>query len=206
MPIKISLTQFITFKSKVSTSARINYLRTQVKGSDYSPAIDYWRPLRTKIKQFAKGEITENQLQSFANSVPENKRKNYVKDTRNFLYFVQGYSPDFFEVKKASWNFGDQLIISATPELGVKNINGKNYLLKNFYTVNKTVSKLIKRNILPSLTLMQFANQDPIKQGAVPAILNLQNGKLITASPSDLLDPIELEVDAQQIIDIWNRI
>ena len=70
MPIKLSLTQFITFKTTVSTSARINYLPTQVKGRDYSPAIDYWRPLRSKIKQFARGEITENQLQSFASSVP----------------------------------------------------------------------------------------------------------------------------------------
>ena len=153
MPIKLSLTQFITFKSKVSTSARINYLRTQVKGNDYSPAIDYWRPLRSKIKQFARGEITENQLQSFASSVPENKRKNYVKDTRNFLYFVQNYSPNFFEVNKASWNFGDRLVISATPELGVKNANGEKYLIKNFYTVKKPDDKLIKRNILPSLTL-----------------------------------------------------
>ena len=206
MPIKLSLTQFITFKSKVSTSARINYLRTQVKGSDYSPAIDYWRPLRSKIKQFARGEITENQLQSFASSVPENKRKNYVKDTRNFLYFVQNYSPNFFEVNKASWNFGDRLVISATPELGVKNANGEKYLIKNFYTVKKPDDKLIIRNILPSLTLMQFANQDTIKQGATPAILNLRNGKLITATPSDLIDPIELEIDAQQIIDIWDKI
>ena len=53
---------------------------------------------------------------------------------------------------------------------------------------------------------MQFANQDPIKQGATPAILNLRNGKLITATPSDLIDPIELEIDAQQIIDIWDKI
>ena len=52
---------------------------------------------------------------------------------------------------------------------------------------------------------MNIANDNPNISDATPAVLNLRNGKLIKSN-SNLVDTVELEVDAQQIIDIWNKI
>ena len=89
--------------------------------------------------------------------------------------------------------------------MGVVTNSGEKYLLKNSYTIKKDDEKLLKRNILPTLTLMNIANDNPNISDATPAVLNLRNGKLIKSN-SNLVDTVELEVDAQQIIDIWNKI
>lgn len=205
MTIKISLTQFITFKSKVSTSAKIKYLKEKVKYVDYTPFADYWLPLRSRIKGFADGRYTENQLIEFVNNVDPNKRANYKRDLNKLPHFVNENKVSFFDVQKSYWNYNDQLRISASPELGVVTNSGEKYLLKNSYTIKKDDEKLLKRNILPTLTLMNIANDNPNISDATPAVLNLRNGKLIKSN-SNLVDTVELEVDAQQIIDIWNKI
>lgn len=210
MTVKLSLTQFLNFKAKVSTGAKINYLKTQVKYADYNFFSDYWLPLRQKIQQFANGSLTPNELLQYAQSVSEskNKRKNYVKDTRNFLHFIDKTRPTFFEVGKSSWNFNDLLTISASPELGIITNSGKKYLLKIFYTVKKDDEKFMKQNILPTLTMMDIANKNFNPQNAIPAVLNLRNGRLIELDKSKKpgIGNQELLVDAQQILNIWNII
>lgn len=210
MAIKLSLTQFLNFKAKMSTSAKINYLKSQVKYADYNFFSDYWLPLRQKIQQFANGKITSDELMQYAQSVSEskNKRKNYVKDTRKFLHFVAKTNPSYFEVGRSSWNYKDLLTISASPELGVITNTGKKYLLKIFYTVKKDDEKLMKQNILPTLTMMDIANKSFNSQGAIPAVLNLRNGRLIELDKSKKpgIGNQELLVDAQQIISIWDII
>lgn len=126
-------------------------------------------------------------------------------DLNKLLHFVNENKVSFFDVQKSYWNYNDQLRISASPELGVVTNSGEKYLLKNSYTIKKDDEKLLKRNILPTLTLMNIANDNPNISDATPAVLNLRNGKLIKSN-SNLVDTVELEVDAQQIIDIWNKI
>ncbi len=210
MTVKLSLTQFLTFKAKMSTSAKMNYLSTQVKYSNYTFYGDYWLPLRQRIQQFANGKISATELLNYAENVPEdkNKRKNYVKDTRKFLNFVKTYKPTFFEVGKASWSYKDLLTISASPELGVITDSGNKYLLKIVYTLNKPNEKLMKQNILPMLTMMDIANKDFNVQNAIPAVLNLRNGRLIELDNSQNpgIGKKELLVDAQEILNIWDLI
>lgn len=210
MTVKLSLTQFLTFKAKMSTSAKMNYLSTQVKYSNYTFYGDYWLPLRQRIQQFANGKISATELLNYAENVPEdkNKRKNYVKDTRKFLNFVKTYKPTFFEVGKASWSYKDLLTISASPELGVITDSGNKYLLKIVYTLNKPNEKLMKQNILPMLTIMDIANKDFNVQNAIPAVLNLRNGRLIELDNSQNpgIGKKELLVDAQEILNIWDLI
>lgn len=209
-PIKLSLTQFLTYKAKVSTSAKINYLKTQVKYHDYTFYGDYWLSLRHRINDFSQGKMTKEELINFAKGVSndKNKQKNYLKDTRNFLHFVEQTQPSFFKVQKSYWNYKDLLIVSASPELGIKTSAGRRYLLKNLYTVKKDDEKIMKRTILPTLTMMHIANQGLNYGEAVPAVLNLRNGKLIEfdASKAPAISDIELRVDAKQIIDIWQEI
>lgn len=166
--------------------------------------------LRQKIHKFSQGKITLDDLNQYALTVPDknNKRKNYIRDARNFSQFVKKYQPTFFEVGKSSWNYHDKLIISASPELGVITNSGDKYLIKNFYTKKKDNEKLMKKNILPMLTMMNIANKDFNTHEAIPAVLNLQNGKLISfdEDKKPVLDPTELTIDAENILTIWNLI
>lgn len=49
--IKISLTQFLDYSAKVSTSAKINKVKEIKRSPGYHPAFDYWKPLRDAIKK-----------------------------------------------------------------------------------------------------------------------------------------------------------
>lgn len=210
MTIQLSLTQFLHFKATISTKAKINYLKREVKYSEYAFYGDYWMGLRKKINKFTKGEITLDELEQYSLSVTDkkNKRKNYIKDTKYFSNFVKKYDPSFFQVAKASWNYKDKLIITASPEFGAITNSGNKYLIKNFYTKKKDNEKLMKNNILPMLTMMKLANTGVTLSDAIPAVLNLQNGKLICfdEGKEPVFDPIELQVDAENIINIWNMI
>lgn len=210
MTIQISLTQFLHFKATVSTKAKINYLRNEVKYSEYAFYGDYWMGLRKKIHKFTKGEITLDDLKQYSLTVSDkkNKRKNYIRDTKYFLSFVKKYDPHFFQVDKAFWNYKDKLIITASPEFGAITNSRNKYLIKNFYTKKKDNEKLMKNNILPMLTMMKLANTGANSSDAIPAVLNLQNGKLIyfDEDKGSIFDPIELQVDAENIINIWNMI
>ena len=210
MTVQLSLTQFLHFKAIISTKAKMNYLKKEVKYNEYAFYSDYWMVLRQKIHKFSQGKITLDDLNQYALTVPDknNKRKNYIRDARNFSQFVKKYQPTFFEVGKSSWNYHDKLIISASPELGVITNSGDKYLIKNFYTKKKDNEKLMKKNILPMLTMMNIANKDFNTHEAIPAVLNLQNGKLISfdEDKKPVLDPTELTIDAENILTIWNLI
>lgn len=66
----------------------------------------------------------------------------------------------------------------------------------------------MKQNILPTLTMMDIANKNFNPQNAIPAVLNLRNGRLIELDKSKKpgIGNQELLVDAQQILNIWNII
>lgn len=210
MTVQLSLTQFLHFKATVSTKAKMNYLKNEVKYNKYSFYSDYWMGLRKNIHKFSQGKITLDELNQYALTVSEkkNKRKNYIKDARNFSHFVNKFQPTFFEVDKSSWNYHDKLIISTSPELGVITNSGDKYLVKNFYNKKKDNENLMKKNILPMLTMMDIANKGISTRGAIPAVLNLQNGRLISfdKDKGPVLDPVELAVDAENILTIWNMI
>lgn len=62
--IKVSLTQFLTYSSKVSTGAKINYVK-QIKNSpEYHPGIDYWKPLRDEIKRLHRNNLPIEDLKN----------------------------------------------------------------------------------------------------------------------------------------------
>ena len=203
MTVKISLTQFIHFKAAVSTRARISAVQ-RVKNSEYSPAIDYWLDLRNAINKLAEGIITLEELNSLANSETQRKRINYRKAINRFSNFVSKNNVSFFPVNKSNWEY-EGLIISASPEVGMI-INNSKFLVKIFYNVKKPDEKVTKRNIMPSLALLDIANKASNHDQQV-GLLNLQNGKLLTPANSKLeTNLLELQLDAKTFIDYWERV
>ncbi|KRM10187.1 hypothetical protein ABTQ33_07680 [Paucilactobacillus suebicus] len=206
MSIKISLTQFLTFASKVSTSARINYVRAS-KEQEYSPAIDYWKLLRDAIKDVAAGIQKPEHILEVAESIPkEAKRKNYINDAKRFISFLTSHDVKFFTVGRASWTLDNLFAINASPEIGME-IDGEKYCVKLYYKVKDSGTKITKKNIKSTLALMQLADKDFATDDLKFAVLNLQNGKfLLSDSYPDDADTLELTIDAQNLKDIWTSV
>ena len=205
MSIKISLTQFLTFSVKASTSAKITYVRG-IKSSDYSPAFDYWRSLRTAIQSVAFEGKDLSYLLEVAEKADERHRKNYLKDANKFINFVRSNDVTYFKTGKANWSLDDNFSVSASPELGMV-INGTKYCVKLYYKVPSESVKMTKRKLDSMLTLMHVSNKDFDPEDSKFAVLNLQNGKIITLDkPIGAENTLALEIEAQNFLDIWNRI
>lgn len=203
MTVRISLTQFIHFKASISTSARISVVKN-IKENDYSPAVDYWLDLRKEINKFSEGKINIEELNNVVDSVPLKKKANYRKAINRFANFIKKNNVSFFPIKKSLWSYED-LIVSASPELGMF-INNEKFLVKIFYNIKKPEEKVTKRNIMPTLSLLNIANKAS-EQSQQVGLLNLQNGKLLTPKNSSLdTNLLELQLDAKTFLDYWEMV
>lgn len=203
MTVRISLTQFIHFKASISTSARISVVRN-IKENDYSPTVDYWLDLRKAINKFSEGKINLEELNNVVDSVPPRKKANYRKAINRFAHFIKKNNVSFFPVNKSLWSYKD-LIVSASPELGMF-INNEKFLVKIFYNIKKPEEKVTKRNIMPTLSLLNIANKAS-EQSQQVGLLNLQNGKLLTPKNSGLdTNLLELQLDAKTFLDYWEMV
>lgn len=203
MTVRISLTQFIHFKASISTSARISVVKN-IKENDYSPAVDYWLDLRKEINKFSEGKINIEELNNVVDSVPLKKKANYRKAINRFANFIKKNNVSFFPINKSLWSYED-LIVSASPELGMF-INNEKFLVKIFYNIKKPEEKVTKRNIMPTLSLLNIANKAS-EQSQQVGLLNLQNGKLLTPKNSSLdTNLLELQLDAKTFLDYWEMV
>lgn len=179
--MKISLSQFIAYSAKTTTAAKMNQI-SKIKHEDYSFPGDYWLQFRNKLHKALQNEITFQQLEEFATTVDErrNKRKNYMASASKLRTFFSHKTFKYETAPKATWISDDKsLNISASPEFILK-MDNKVYLIKVFYRIKKNDEKLTKRNVAPTLLLMDQASYSYRPQSSTPAILNLQTNQLIT--------------------------
>ncbi|MGX2947187.1 hypothetical protein [Enterococcus alishanensis] len=206
MSINVSLTQFLNYSSKVSTSAKINAVREIKNSPDYHPALDYWKPLRDEIKRIHENQLPIDNLKNLLLTVNDKKIKNYTNAINTYIKFIKKNNVSYFPVGKSFWKLTDDLFVGSSPELGLE-INGRKYYVKNYYKKKSADSKITKRNIASILTLMQISDRDfEMELESNFAIFNFQNGQLIEAPPLQSDDILELEIDAQSFVDIWNRL
>lgn len=85
-------------------------------------------------------------------------------------------------------------------------INNEKFLVKIFYNIKKPEEKVTKRNIMPTLSLLNIANKAS-EQSQQVGLLNLQNGKLLTPKNSSLdTNLLELQLDAKTFLDYWEMV
>lgn len=208
MAVTISLTQFVTFSTKVSTSAKINFVRGYKYDDGYHPGKDYWKPLRDEIKKIHEQNLPIENLKNLVPTIPETKgkRANFQKAVNTYIKFVNSHNVEYFPVGKATWQLRENLIVNASPEIGLI-VDGQRYFIKNYYKKKNNTNKIDSRNIQASLTLMQLAlkdyNVEPIDKFA---ILNFQTGKLIESKPLTPDHGLELQVDAEFFLNVWDAI
>lgn len=201
----ISLTQFIDFSTKVSTSAKINFIKKVKSDPDYSPAIDYWKQLRDEIRRIHEKGLPIEDLYNLSNNVSDAKKENYIKNIRNYVKFVKKHEVEFFSTGKGFWQY-DSLHVRTAPELGLK-IDGQNYLIKNYYKKNSKNTKLTKKSIATTLTMMDLSMLEFEKPPNTKfAVINLQKGAIHESTPIMESDVLELKIEAGTLLDIWKQV
>lgn len=203
--MNVSLTQFLTYSAKVSTSAKVNEINRIKYAPDYNPAVDYWKPLRDEIKRIHENNLPITNLENVLNRVSEQKLKNYSRVISKYTSFIKSHNVEYFQTGSSFWKLNDDLFVRTSPELGLI-IDGRKFYVKNWYKKPEKNSTVTAQKIKSTLTMMQISERDFQLEDGNFAVLNLQNGKLLEAPPLLTESVMELEVDAATFIDIWNRL
>lgn len=145
-------------------------------------------------------------MRALLSKIDERRFKNYSRAINTYIQFVNKNNIEYFQIGSSTWSFNDDLHVNASPELGLI-VNGQKFYIKNYYKVANSSNKVDQRNTQEMLVLMQIATKNFIVEpDAKYAIFNFNNGKLIEAKPitDELL--LNLELDAQFIVNIWNKV
>lgn len=208
MTIRVSLTDFLTFNASKSQRAKRHVVARIQDRPDYNPAFDFWRDLRTGIKQLPQ-EQDLTILDNIADSEPDNKqnkRANYIKAVSSFKRFVKHSSPKMFSVDKikSAWTMEDQLRVSVSPDIGME-MDGTEYIVKIYFKVKNPNVSVSTQNVTSTLAMLKKALEESGETRPC-AIFNIQNGKFITEDQADIEDDeLDLELEALNFINTWNR-
>ena len=178
--ISISISQFISVSTKKTDKAKKSEV-ARIKNSKYSPAIDYWKPIRDELSKVLKGDHTFDAFDSIVKNTPEqrNKKANYYKAVRILENFFNHHSYECLENHntKTYWRYdaGD-LTVRVSPEFNII-IDGQKYLLRVDYRLKKANERSTYE---PSILLLNEATKDIRDSDTKVAILNLQDQKLMT--------------------------
>lgn len=202
MPIKVSLMQFLTFKAKVSSDAKFNYISKQKHNDGYHPSYDYWRDFREAIWQLPYNDGDLSVLDATIDKVKPDKKVNYIKTVNNFKSFVKNNNVQFLEVGKAKWNMEDELLVNASPDVGMI-VDGKRYFVKIFPNVQQKTIRLDARAANSILTLLQETDTDFDVTSGTFAVLRVNSARLFTAEDIDERAKCLLTIDAKNFVDFW---
>lgn len=201
--INISLTQFVSFTTKQSGSAKVTAVR-KIKYQDYSPATDYWRELREGIKTFHENDYSLDFLDDLVDRTHESRKSGYAESVKQYKRFLKNKSIEYFDPGKAFWSFSE-LSVNASPELGLY-INGAPYLIKLYF--KEQSEKLDKRKASSPLTLMSNSTRSKDFDNPLIAVLNIKKNRLFEAGPSERKPDkvLSLRGEAAHFIHLWNEI
>lgn len=197
--IKISLSQFIDFTTKQTMASKIknvDQMKKQQENSFY-----YWSDFREAVKDYCLKQ-DKNVFNILLSNINPNKYNVYFNAVNSIQKMVKGKYIEWVEPPTFTWYFNNELIVSATPDLGII-INDKKYLIRTFY--NEDSSTIYKRKIIPSLTLLKHSDVfEKTSLNTIIGLYNLSTGRFYTMDKEVLNDMNPLKYESFLLINIWN--
>lgn len=198
--IEISLTDFVDFVCKTG-STKLTHVRTIKQRGEYSPATDFYKPLREGIKEIHQCNGSKKELNKILLSLTDpNKIKNYPGAIDGYKKFWGRKDLNFFEPPHRQWEYG-KLGIRINPELGLE-FNDKFYIVK-LYFKSDTLSK---NKVEQILTLMENQLREGVPDEVKMAILDVRNAKIFSKEDKDLSLLSLLRGEARNFEEIWKSI
>lgn len=205
MSVQISLTQFLTFKAYVSTNAKYNYVLKQKNNEIYSPVHDYWKNFREAIHKLPYNNGNLEVLSNAVQMVKPEKQLNYGKSVNNFINFAINNKVKYFDVGKARWSLRNELVINASPDIGMI-IDGNKYFVKIFPNVQQKNSRLDLRSVKSILTLLQETDADFDTSCGTFAVLRINSPRFFKAETIEKRDSNLLKIDATNFLNCWKMV
>jgi len=198
--IKISLTDFIDYVSKVGTT-KFSKVKQIVSREEYQPAFDFWKPLREAIIKLHKNSEDKNVLDRVLLDLKDKKKhERYSILIKKYKSFIGRKKIEWFDPPHKEWKY-DNLKIVLNPELGLE-INGKLYVIKLYFKSEKLSQK--KADLI--LLLMNNKLKKGHYKEVTFAILDIERNKLFEHTRLDNTFLALLEGEALSFIKIWESL
>ncbi|MCP5532293.1 MAG: hypothetical protein H7A48_03915 [Akkermansiaceae bacterium] len=199
--ILVSLTDFVDFVSK-SGRPKLTQVQTVKWRPKYDPQTDFWRPLRETIIDFHKtNQSQKSQLDAAMVGITHKpKLAAYPQALAGYKKFLGKKQFQSLPETRSSWSHGN-LHVGVNPELSVS-IQGVPQLLKLYFKAEP----LSKKHAELILLMMADSLGPQAAPGTVMGLLDVQRGKLFTATHVDqALKPL-LQGEASSFETMWNQL
>lgn len=198
--IEISLTDFIDFVCKTG-STKMTKVKEVKHRDPYSPAFDFYKPLREGIISNHKKNGCKRDLQKIIEDLKDPKKyTNYSDAISRYEKFWGRKNIEWFLPPTQRWAIGD-LRVRINPELGLV-WNEQTYIVKLYFKEDKVQ----KNRIEQILTLMESQLRAYTSKETFMAVLDVKCGKIFIKDNNDVsLLPL-LEGEARSFETIWKGI
>ncbi|WP_224961262.1 hypothetical protein [Geomonas subterranea] len=173
---KLSLTDFVDIVSKSGTP-KATKVNSVIKRPKYTPATDFYRPLRDGIIDTHRSDLPKGNLNKLLVSLSDQKKaSNYPEAIKGYTTWWGNKKMQWFEPAYATFE-RHGVAVSVNPELGLV-INGIPHLIKLYFKAEP----LTKNRIDIATHLMVECLRQQCDDVTVMAILDVRNGKLFSAN------------------------
>jgi len=193
--VTIGLTDFFDFVIKAG-SPKLTKVREVKYREPYSPATDFWKPLRDAIRACPNGETLDGML---AGLTDDKKLARYPDSIAGYRKFLGKQHRKWFPPTSGIWTHAG-LEIHVNPELGFE--AGESRSLVKLYFKDEEPNK---RQLEVIFEIMRQV-LSPGDSSAAMTVLDVSTGKLKQPnSQSEGIAPL-LRGEAANFIEIWNNI
>jgi hypothetical protein len=196
MPV-ISLTDFVDFINKTGPP-RLTKVRNIKTRPEYSPAVDFWKPLREAIRDHHK---TGRPLDPVLDGIEHTRKAaRYPVALIAYKKFLRRKQLEWFEPPIGIWTNGE-LQVRVNPELGLRP-NGREHVIKLYFKDEP----LPGRRLAVVFQLISLALQDKLNAECTLSVLDVSNNKLLLPDPNAPDVTALLLGEAAAFVAMWNAI
>lgn len=203
MNIKVSMTSFIDFTLRPDSQkpAKVR----EIKYREYSPAIDYWKPLRELIVTLHKEDKDPKILEPSSITSDPRKLLNYSKAVTGYKKFLKKHDLKWFEPSSSIWSH-DSLSIAINPELGLL-VDGKPHLVKLYFKEHTTPAEIqLNKSRAGVAAYLMWESLSEISPNTKLSFLNVAKGLLVTPAVESLDFKIALQGSVNAFLYYWNSV
>ncbi len=200
--IQISLTDFVDFMCKAGTK-KISQVKAIKRNLDspYSPAKDFYKPLREGIISFHKFNKEPSALDAISTVITDKKKQTaYPIIIAGYRRFLGGKDITWVKSPRGNlWTYRN-LAIKANPELCLA-FDGNEHIIKLYFKKDR----LSRNHALCINHLMQndFRNRDT---GEIFGVLDVRSGRLIEELPGNGEFARFVKEEANRFLSLYNSV
>jgi hypothetical protein len=194
--LEISIIDFVDFVNKAGPPklTKVKDIKTR---PEYSPAVDFWKPLRETIRDHHK---TGRPLDPVLDRINTRKAARYPGALIAYKKFLRKKQIEWFDPPLGTWTHGE-LQVRVNPELGLR-LNGREHVIKLYFKDEA----LPRRRLAVVFQLMSIALKDNLNAERTLSILDVNNSKLLLPDPNAPDVTALLIGEAVAFVAMWNAI